>query len=66
MPTRNYVAPKVKTMKKERFKTGPQGQRRPQSVTSNAVKVMEIATGLREEEYVDGLPRAKKPKVRIL
>ena len=52
--------------KRERLKTGPQGERRPMSETANAVRVMEIATGLAEEEYVDGRLREKKPKVRIL
>ncbi len=32
---------------------GPQGQKRPAGVTQNAVRVMEIATGQREEESVD-------------
>lgn len=30
---------------------GPQGQKRPRDVVSNAVKVMRIATGEEEEEY---------------
>ena len=30
---------------------GPQGQKRPADVIGNAVRVMEIATGQREEEY---------------
>ena len=32
---------------------GPQGQKRPADVIGNAVRVMEIATGQREEEYED-------------
>ena len=32
---------------------GPQGQKRPRDVVSNAVKVMRIATGEEEEEYED-------------
>ena len=53
--------------KKERFRIGPNGEKRPFSVTSNAVRVMEIATGLREEEYVDGAQRPPpKKKVRII
>ena len=32
---------------------GPQGQRRPCDVVSNAVKVMRIATGEAVEEYKD-------------
>ena len=32
---------------------GPQGQKRPRDVVSNAVKVMRIATGEEEEEYDD-------------
>jgi hypothetical protein len=30
---------------------GPRGQKRPADVIGNAVRVMEIATGQREEEY---------------
>jgi hypothetical protein len=36
---------------------GPKGQKRPADVIGNAVRVMEIATGQREEEY-----EAKEPK----
>ena len=32
---------------------GPQGQKRPRDVVSNAVKVMRIATGEEGEEYDD-------------
>lgn len=32
---------------------GPKGQKRPTDVVSNAVKVMQIATGEDEEEYTD-------------
>ena len=32
---------------------GPQGQKRPRDVVSNAVKVMRFATGEEEEEYGD-------------
>ena len=35
---------------------GPKGEKRPVSTTSNAIHVMKIATGLAEEEYVDGRP----------
>ena len=52
--------------KKERFRIGPNGEKRPFSVTSNAVRVMEIATGLREEEYVDGRRPPPKKRVRII
>ena len=40
---------------------GPQGQKRPRDVVSNAVKVMRIATGEEEEEFdADGKdPSAK-------
>ena len=34
---------------------GPKGQKRPADVIGNAVRVMEIATGQRDEEY-DGEP----------
>jgi hypothetical protein len=30
---------------------GPKGEKRPTDVVGNAVRVMEIATGQREEEY---------------
>ena len=30
---------------------GPKGEKRPADVIGNAVRVMEIATGQREEEY---------------
>ena len=30
---------------------GPKGQKRPADVVGNAVRVMEIATGQRDEEY---------------
>ena len=40
---------------------GPQGQKRPLDVVSNAVKVMRIATGEEEEEYEnDGKDPAAK------
>ena len=51
----------------DRKVTGPQGQRRPMSDQANAVRIMEIATGLAEEEYAPGFERPeKKPKVRII
>lgn len=51
----------------ERKVTGPQGQRRPMSEHANAVRIMEIATGLAEEEYAPEFERPeKKPKVQIL
>lgn len=38
---------------------GPKGQKRPAGVIGNAVRVMEIATGQRDEEYdEDGKSRA--------
>ena len=39
--------------------TGPKGQKRPADVIGNAVRVMQIATGEREEEYEGG--KAKSP-----
>ena len=46
----------------ERHRIGPHGEKRPLSSVSNAVRVMEIATGLRQEEYVDGTvgPHARR------
>ena len=44
----------VKTMKvrEEEFMIGPHGEKRPADPIANAVRAMEIATGLAEEEYV--------------
>ena len=42
---------------------GPQGQKRPRDVVSNAVKVMRIATGEEEEEYEDD---GKDPAAKAL
>ena len=42
---------------------GPQGQKRPADVVGNAVRVMEIATGQREEEYDDD---GKDPAAKAL
>ena len=52
---------------KERFRTGPHGEKRPISSLSSLVRAMEVATGQREEEYVDGAKRPPpKKKVRII
>ena len=37
--------------------TGPRGEKRPVSPVSSMVKAMKVATGIEEEEYVDGRPR---------
>ena len=37
--------------------TGPRGEKRPVSPVSSMVKAMKVATGIEEEEYVDGAPR---------
>ena len=43
--------------------TGPYGERRPMGKHASAVWIMEIATGLTEEEYAPGFGRPeKKPK----
>ena len=42
---------------------GPQGQKRPADVIGNAVRVMEIATGEREEEFGDD---GKDPAAKAL
>ena len=42
---------------------GPQGQKRPRDIVSNAVKVMRIATGEEEEEYEDD---GKDPSAKAL
>ena len=36
---------------------GPRGERRPVSPVSSMVRAMEVATGIAEEQYVDGKPR---------
>ena len=42
---------------------GPQGQKRPRDVVSNAVKVMRIATGEEEEAFEDD---GKDPAAKVL
>ena len=42
---------------------GPQGQKRPRDVVSNAVRVMQIATGESEEEFEDD---GKDPAAKAL
>ena len=42
---------------------GPQGQKRPADVVGNAVRIMEIATGQREEEFEDD---GKDPAAKAL
>ena len=42
---------------------GPQGQKRPADVVGNAVRIMEIATGQREEEFEDD---GKDPSAKAL
>ena len=42
---------------------GPQGQKRPTDVVGNAVRVMEIATGQRDEEFEDD---GKDPAAKAL
>ncbi len=44
--------------------TGPNGEKRPGSVIANAVHVMEIATGQREEECADVKPSRSVPARR--
>ena len=67
MPTHNFEFPLEKLeenkMKKrqERYVIGPNGEKRPAAPESNAVRVMEILTGIREEEYVE-LPKRKQKK----
>ena len=46
----------------ETVPTGPHGEKRPVNDVSNAVRVMEIATGIREEEYVDHRPKSDQRK----
>ena len=38
---------------------GPRGEKRPTSSVSSMVKAMRVATGIEEEEYVDGKPRER-------
>ena len=42
---------------------GPQGQKRPRDVVSNAVKVMRIATGEEEDGFEDD---GKDPAAKVL
>ena len=42
---------------------GPDGQKRPADVIGNAVRIMEIATGQREEEFEDD---GKDPAAKAL
>ena len=42
---------------------GPQGQKRPADVIGNAVRVMRVATGEEEEEFVDD---GKDPAAKAL
>lgn len=70
MPTAHYVAPKSDTKKSkkgERYIIGPNGEKRPAGAYASAIRAVEIITGIREEEYVEGVkPPKKKKKVRIL
>ena len=50
----------------ERFVTGPHGEKRPISSLSSLVRAFEVATGQREEEYVDGRKPPPKKRVRII
>ena len=52
--------------KPKRHKTCPKGEIRPMSETSNAVRTMEIAIGLADEQYTDGRRPKLKRRVRIL
>ena len=38
---------------------GPHGEKRPRSVTANAVRVAKIAVGEADEEYVDDAPKKR-------
>lgn len=45
---------------------GPKGEKRPADVIGNAVRVMEIATGQREEEYETPQAGGKDPAAASL
>lgn len=45
---------------------GPKGEERPADVIGNAVRVMEIATGQREEEYETPESEGKDPAAASL
>ena len=47
---------------KHPYAIGPNGEKRPRSPTVQAVHVMEILTGNREEEYVDDAALRAKQK----
>ena len=62
MPTYKFQMPSPKKRKKKMDKAGeitkqhrigPQGQKRPLEDESNAVRIMEVATGIRKEEYIE-------------
>ena len=43
------------------MRIGPDGQKRPNSVTANAVHVCKVMLGLADEEYVEGAEPPHRP-----
>lgn len=43
---------------------GPQGEKRPRSVTANAVHVCKVMLGLADEEYVEGAEPPPRRRLR--
>lgn len=68
MTVHGYKPPQENTMRvvvgKPRYRRGPNGEKRPVSDVSNAVRIMEIATGIREEEYYDDVPKHKRKRCK--
>ena len=48
------------------FVVGPNGEKRPASSLASIAWAVQIATGQREEEYVDGRKTPPKKRVRIV
>ena len=40
---------------------GPNGEKRPRSVTANAVRVCQVMLGLEDEEHVEGATLRRRP-----
>lgn len=57
---RSSTAP-VRLPSPEAMPTGPDGQKRPRSVTANAVHACRVMLGLDDEEYVEGAELPRRP-----
>ena len=52
MPSKGDGIMEVMKVREDGFVVGPNGEKRPADPTSSAVFAMEVALGLRDEEYV--------------